>query len=171
MVCAYCIYHIGREFLFIIWSRSPQYQAGIMAKVSALFHSVCSTSVLTLNNIEMDAKILGERLRLVRKRFGITQKQLAEATRLTQSVMSRMENGEEVYASALLTILTFYQGKINLNYLFSPDFNEKSKRLLAPNSEDQLLSFRRQLDIIADVISSANETCLSQIVNLKKKCQ
>lgn len=119
----------------------------------------------------MDAKILGERLRLVRKRFGITQKQLAEATRLTQSVMSRMENGEEVYASALLTILTFYQGKINLNYLFSPDFNEKSKRLLNPNSEDQLLSFRRQLDIIADVISSANETCLSQIVNLKKKCQ
>ena len=39
------------------------------------------------------------------------------------------------------------------------------------NSEDQLLSFRRQLDIIADVISSANETCLSQIEILKMKCQ
>lgn len=171
MVCAFASIILGVSFCSLSGRGHTQYRAGIMAKVSALFHSVCSTSVLTLNNIEMDAKILGERLRLIRKRLGITQKQLAEATRLTQSVMSRMENGEEVYASALLTILTFYQGKINLNYLFSPDFNEKSKKLLNPNSEDQLLSFRRQLDIIADVISSANETCLSQIVNLKKKCQ
>lgn len=116
----------------------------------------------------MDAKILGERLRLIRKRLGITQKQLAEATNLTQSVMSRMEKGEEIYASALLSIIYFYQGKINLNYLFSPEFNAESDRLLTYN-ENCLLSFRRQLDIVADIISSANETCLVHLEKMKNK--
>ena len=118
----------------------------------------------------MDARILGQRLRQIRKRLGITQKQLAEATNLTQSVMSRMEKGEEIYASALLSIIFFYQGKINFNYLFSPDFNAESDRLQSYNEED-LLSFRRQLDIIADIISSANETSLSHIEKLKKKLE
>lgn len=118
----------------------------------------------------MDARILGQRLRQIRKRLGITQKQLAEATNLTQSVMSRMEKGEEIYASALLSIIYFYQGKINLNYLFSPDFNVESDRLLSYN-EGELLSFRRQLDIIADIVSSANETSLSHIEKLKKKLE
>lgn len=119
----------------------------------------------------MDAKILGERLRLIRKRLGITQKQLAEATDLTQSVMSRMENGEEIYGSALLTILHYYQDKISLNYLFASDFDVESNRLLSSSNESDLQAFRRQLDIIADIISSSSETSISQIESLKKKCQ
>ena len=119
----------------------------------------------------MDAKILGERLRQIRKRLGITQKQLAEATNLTQSVMSRLENGEEIYASALLTILYYYQGKISLDYLFSPDFDAESDRLLSSFKEGELQSFRHQIDIIADIISSAGETSLSQIEVLKQKCR
>ena len=120
--------------------------------------------------MDMDGKILGQRLRQIRKRLGITQQQLAEATNLTQSVMSRLEKGEEIYASALLGIIYYYQGKINLNYLFAPDFDADSDRLLNLHSDEKLLSFKRQLDIITDIISSAHETCLSQIENLKKKC-
>ena len=119
----------------------------------------------------MDVRILGHRLRLIRKRLGITQQQLAEATNLTQSVMSRMEKGEEIYASALLSIIFYYQGKINLNYLFAPDFDAESDRLLSSFNDKEFLPIRRQLDIISDIISSANETCLSQIENLKKRCQ
>ena len=119
----------------------------------------------------MDAKILGDRLRQIRKRLGITQKQLAEATNLTQSVMSRLENGEEIYASALLTILYYYQDKISLDYLFAPDFDADSDRLLSSYRDGDLQSFRRQLDIIADIITSSCETSLSHIENMKKKCQ
>ena len=53
----------------------------------------------------MDSIILGERLRQIRLMLGLTQKELAEATHLTQPVMSRLENGEEVYASVLLSVL------------------------------------------------------------------
>lgn len=121
--------------------------------------------------MDMDTRILGQRLRQIRKRLGITQKQLAEATNLTQSVMSRMEKGEEIYASALLSIIFYYQGKINLNYLFAPDFDAEDDRQLSSFNDKELLPIRRQLDIIADIISSANESCLSHIANLKKKCQ
>ena len=57
----------------------------------------------------MDAKRLGERLRKIRKQLGITQLQLAEATKLTQPAISRLENGEEIYASGLLAVLEFYR--------------------------------------------------------------
>ena len=116
---------------------------------------------------EMDAKTLGDRFRQIRKQLGITQRQLAEVTGLTQSVMSRLENGEEIYASAFVTILDYYYGKINLDFLFAPDFQADSHRLIPPCNEE-LQSFRRQLDILADIISTTNETCLAQIETLKK---
>ena len=96
-----------------------------------------------------------------------TQRQLAEVTGLTQSVMSRLENGEEIYASAFVTILDYYYGKINLDFLFAPDFQADSHRLIPPCNEE-LQSIRRQLDILADIISTTNETCLAQIETLKK---
>lgn len=118
----------------------------------------------------MDVKMLGERFRQVRKRLGLTQLQLAEATHLTQSVISRLENGEEIYASAMMSILYYYQGKVCLDYLFSPDFNIESGRLIVSNQEDGLLLIRKQLDVIADIVSSANETTLSHLEKLKKTC-
>lgn len=71
----------------------------------------------------MDAKRLGERLRMIRKHLGIKQRQLAEATNLTQPAISRLENGEEVYASALLIVLAFYRDKVSLDLLFDPDLD------------------------------------------------
>lgn len=65
MVCASCIYHIGREFLFIIWSRSPQYQAGIMAKVSAHFYSIYWTrDILKYKQIWMQEYLVRDFVRL-----------------------------------------------------------------------------------------------------------
>ena len=115
----------------------------------------------------MDAKTLGDRFRQIRKQLGITQRQLAEVTGLTQSAMSRLENGEEIYASVFVTILDYYYGKINLDYLFAPDFQADSHHLL-PHRNEELQSIRRQLDIMADIISTTNETCLAQIETLKK---
>lgn len=116
----------------------------------------------------MDAKILGERFRKTRKQLGFSQKQLAEATGLTQSVMSRLENGEEIYASAFVAILDYYHGKINLDYLFDSDFLIDSGKLKPFFLEEKLQSIRRQFDILADIIGAANEECLAQIEALKK---
>lgn len=116
----------------------------------------------------MDSKILGERLRQIRHQLGLTQRQLAAATDLTQSVMSRLENGEEVYASVLLAVLHFYQDKISLDGLFAPDFNAANEKLGYDQSENRRQKFIRQLDIIADAINEASVTSLAQIDRLKK---
>ena len=118
----------------------------------------------------MDSKILGERLRQIRLILGMTQKELAWATHLSQPVLSRLENGEEVYASVLLSVLYYYQGKISLDRLFSPDFvASKKEKLLYTNREDILQKLVRQLDLIADTISEANVMSLAQIDRLKKE--
>ena len=109
----------------------------------------------------MDSKILGERLRQIRLMMGLTQKELATATFLAQPVISRLENGEEVYASALLSIL--------YDSLFAPDFIAVKEKLVYASREDMLQKLVRQLDMIADTISEANETSLAQIGRLKKE--
>lgn len=101
----------------------------------------------------MDAKRLGERLRMIRKHLGIKQQQLAEATNLTQPAISRLENGEEVYSSAILAVLTFYRDKVNLDYLFDPDLdiNEHSqiycnRNVIRQNLEHQLAEIAHCLE-------------------------
>ena len=57
----------------------------------------------------IDQKTLGDRLRELRKLQGVSQKQLADELKITQSAISRLENGEEVYASVLLAVLRYHQ--------------------------------------------------------------
>lgn len=111
----------------------------------------------------MDAKRLGERLRMIRKNLGIKQQQLAEAINLTQPAISRLENGEEVYSSAILAVLTFYRDKVNLDYLFDPDLdiNEHSQIYCNRNVIHQNLD--RQLAEIAQDL----EKGLEKIVTLR----
>lgn len=117
----------------------------------------------------MDSKILGERLRQVRLMLGLTQKELAVATYLAQPVISRLENGEEVYASVLLSVLYYYQGKICLDRLFAPNFIAVKEELMYNSREEMLQKLVHQLNLIADTISEANETSLAQISRLKKE--
>lgn len=119
----------------------------------------------------MDAKMLGERLRLIRKHLGISQQQLAKVTSLTQSAISRLENGEEVYASALLSVLHFYYGKVSLDNIFATKFDAEKERLRYISEDDARQNLIRRLDIIADAISTANETSLTEIALLKKRIQ
>lgn len=71
----------------------------------------------------MELKVLGERLRMIRKHLGINQQELADATNLTQPAISRLEKGDEVYASTLLAVLSFYQDKICLDRLLAADLD------------------------------------------------
>ena len=167
--CLSDIYHIGRELLFIVRPRSFPIPSRIMAKVSAFFYSICSACVSLINEQAMDSKILGERLRQIRLMLGLTQKELAAATYLAQPVISRLENGEEVYASVLLSVLYYYHGKISLDRLFAPDFIAAKEKLMYNGRADMLQKMVRQLDLISDAIRDANETSLAQIDRLKKE--
>ena len=117
----------------------------------------------------IDSQILGDRLRQIRTLLGITQKQLAMCTNMTQSAISRLENGEEVYASVLLSVLHFYHGKVSLDNLFAPEFSAEEERLRCRSHEEDRKSILRQLDIMADIFNEANDTCLAQIAKMKLK--
>ena len=170
MVCGLLgCYHTGRERLFIILQRQSGGPRLIMATCTRLYLFYLFVKCFTINKQAMDSKILGERLKQIRLMMRLTQKELAVATHLTQPVLSRLENGEEVYASVLLAILYYYQGKVSLDSLFAPDFVASKEKLLYTNREDMLQKLVRQLDLIADTISEANETSLAQISRLKKE--
>lgn len=85
---------------------------------------------------------LGDRLRQIRKQVGLTQKQLAAATRTTQTAISRLENGEEVNASMFAAILSYFSRIYSLNYIFSDDFDITSHHLRL-GSRDEI---RQQLE-------------------------
>ena len=111
----------------------------------------------------MDSKILGERLRQIRLMLGLTQKELAVATYLAQPVISRLENGEEVYASALLAVLDFYREKVNFDRLFDPDLDTSDKSQLYCSSQELRQRLDRQLAVIAHDL----EESLGQITGLR----
>lgn len=117
----------------------------------------------------IDSQILGDRLKQIRSLMGITQKQLAVFTGMTQSAISRLEKGEEVYASVLMSVLHYYHGKVSLDNLFAPDFCAEKERMRCRSHEEDRKSILRQLDIMADIFNEANDTCLTQIAKMKLK--
>ena len=111
----------------------------------------------------MELKVLGERLRMIRKHLGINQQELADATNLTQPAISRLEKGDEVYASTLLAVLSFYQDKICLDHLIATD--------LDTGQTAQLYSIRQEIrqrlsQSLAEITSMLDQT-REQIESLK----
>ena len=103
----------------------------------------------------MDMKELGERLRIIRKHLGIRQQQLADATNLTQPAISRLENGDEVYASTLLAVLCFYHDKVCLDNILAPDLDMGENTLLYFSRQEIRQMLNRHL---ADISSSIDKT-------------
>ena len=104
----------------------------------------------------MDVKQLGGRLRMIRKYLGISQRQLAEATNLTQPTVSRLENGEEVYASALLAVLCFYHDKVSLDHLLDSNLDTDDERLYC-NCHEKCQTLEHQLAVIAQSLHESQE--------------
>jgi transcriptional regulator with XRE-family HTH domain len=94
---------------------------------------------------------------MIRKHLKISQQQLAKATNLTQPAISRLENGEEVYASALLAVLDFYREKINMDYLLDPDVETENNTLLYCNSHEFRQRIDHQLAIIANDLDKSHD--------------
>lgn len=105
----------------------------------------------------MELKVLGERLRKIRKHLGINQQQLADATHLTQPAISRLEKGDEVYASTLLAVLSFYQDKVCLHNLLSPEQGEDSEAQLYTSPQKMRQSLNNGLAEIAYRLEKTKE--------------
>ena len=111
----------------------------------------------------MDLKVLGERLRMIRKHLGINQQELADATNLTQPAISRLEKGDEVYASTLLAVLFFYRDKICLDHLIATDLNTgQTAQLYASRQEIR----QRLSQSLAEITSMLDQT-REQVESLK----
>ena len=149
------IYHNGRERLFIIRLGLPKNLEVIMATCERLFLFYLFGKCFIKRKRFMDSKKLGERLRMIRKHFGINQQQLAKATNLTQPAISRLENGEEVYASSLLAVLSFYHDKVDLDHLFTNDLNDENNNLLYCSRHGIKQKLENQLCIIAHDLSKS----------------
>ena len=105
----------------------------------------------------MELKVLGERLRMIRKHLGINQQQLADAIHLTQPAISRLEKGDEVYASTLLAVLSFYQDKICLDNLLSSDLDIDQNTSLYSSRQELRQRLSRDLAQIASKLDQAKE--------------
>lgn len=105
----------------------------------------------------MELKVLGERLRMIRKHLGINQQQLANATNLTQPAISRLEKGEEVYASTLLAVFSFYQDKVCLDNLLSPDLDTDQNTQLYASSQEIRQKISHDLEEIASRLDQTKE--------------
>ena len=66
----------------------------------------------------MDSKTLGRRMRAVREKIGLNQKDIAEALGVGQPYITRLETGG-VKTDFLLKALTFYKQYISLDRLFN----------------------------------------------------
>lgn len=70
----------------------------------------------------MDSKILGRRMRAVREKLGLNQKDIAEALGVGQPYIVRLESGG-VKTDFLLKALTFYKQYISLDRLFNEEMS------------------------------------------------
>lgn len=105
----------------------------------------------------MDLKVLGERLRMIRKHLGINQQELADATNLTQPAISRLEKGDEVYASTLLAVLSFYRDKICLDHLIATDLNTGQTAQLYASRQEIRQRLSQSLEEITSMLDQTKE--------------
>lgn len=111
----------------------------------------------------MELKVLGERLRMIRKHLGINQQQLADAINLTQPAISRLEKGEEVYASTLLAVLSFYQDKVCLDNLLTLNADTSQEASLFTSRQEM----RQRLILDLEEITSRLDQTKDQVEALR----
>lgn len=115
-----------------------------------------------------DLKTVGNRLRQIRHFLKLTQNEVAQSTKTSQAAISRLEHGEEVYASVFISIIKYYSTHIDIGCIFNPNF-EISPGLISTSSADSFKKdFSRKIDAIKDELSEANAVCISQLEFLKK---
>ncbi|HCN53232.1 MAG TPA: hypothetical protein DIS88_05315 [Prevotella sp.] len=80
---------------------------------------------------QVDIKEMGKRFTLIRKRLGMTQKEASKhfEKNLTQTKVSFIECGHDVFSSNFLTVVMFYLQYVSADKLFAQDFDPDDPEL------------------------------------------
>lgn len=89
----------------------------------------------------IDIKILGQRLKAIRKDLGLSQVAVANSLGVAQSMVSKVERGAPVLSPVIIGYLLFYADRVNINYLLDDHFDILEK--------DQLYDVSFSLNSIA----------------------
>ena len=74
---------------------------------------------------------IGNRLKQIRKFLHLTQNEVAHSVHVSQAAISRIEHGEEVYASVFLALINYYRSqRISIETFFKPhiDISQEVKK-------------------------------------------
>ena len=77
-----------------------------------------------------DIKILGQRLREIRKDLGMTQTNIAQELGVAQSMVSKVEKGLPVLSPVVIGYMLFVAQRCNINYLMGDHFDITDKEAL-----------------------------------------
>ena len=77
-----------------------------------------------------DIKILGQRLRAIRKDLGMTQVNVAKELGVAQSLVSKVEQGQPVLSPVVIGYIFLFADRININYLMGERFDINDKDAL-----------------------------------------
>ena len=84
---------------------------------------------------------------------------------MTQPAISRLENGEEVYASGLLAVLEIFRDKVDLDYLLDPNLDKENQVLLYYSRHE----IRQKIETVLDDITQSLDESKKKIIALKSQ--
>lgn len=115
-----------------------------------------------------DLKIVGNRLRQIRHFLKLTQNEVAQSTKTSQAAISRLEHGEEVYASVFISIIKYYSTHIDIGCIFNPNFKISPDLLLSSQDKSFKKILSRKIDAIKEELDEAHTTGISHLEFIKK---
>jgi len=115
-----------------------------------------------------DLKTVGNRLRQIRHFLKLTQNEVAQSTKTSQAAISRLEHGEEVYASVFISIIKYYSTHIDIGCIFNPNFKISPDLLLSSQDKSFKKILSRKIDAIKEDLDEAHTTGISHLEFIKK---
>lgn len=118
----------------------------------------------------MDYRLLGKRLKAVREIYGFGQAELAERLGVTQTYITRLENGKGSTGDFLVNVLSFYSQYISLDRLFDENFS------IVEAIQEELTSatgevVRQRASIARQSINDLFERCKVEVNDTLEKIQ
>lgn len=120
----------------------------------------------------MDYEKLGKRLREVREVFKMSQAEVATQLGVTQTHITRLENGKGTNGDFLVQSLSYYSQFISLDRLFNdglPILEAVQEELKSPSGEILRRRNLQMTESINRMIDAQRETMLASIDNMQKQ--
>jgi len=120
-------------------------------------------------------KKIGKRMRYVRGILDMTQAEVAANTGLTKACVSRMELGQGISATALVTVLSFYSGYVRTDMMLSDRLWEAAVMEGDLMIKDKALSSAMEAKLSAtekmmlDAVQKARNDMARSLNNLQNK--